>query len=123
MHTVTTIEKGDEGEEEARRYLANAGFRILETKWRFKRLEVDIIASKPGLIVILEVKTRKNTVFGEPELSVRAKKQGFLIAAAHQYLTTRDIDAETRFDVISVTGEAPDYEVKHLEGAFFPVAK
>ena len=119
----STTQKGDEGEEAARRYLAEAGYKILEVKWRFKRLEVDIIASKPGLIVIVEVKTRKNTVFGEPELSVNNKKQGFLVAAAHQYLTIRDIDAETRFDIIAVTGVSPDFEINHLEGAFFPVAK
>lgn len=119
----TTTEKGDEGESFARKYLLGAGYKILAQNWRFKRLEVDIIASKDDIIVFVELKTRKNSVFGEPELAVTHKKQGFLVSAAHHYITTRDIDAEARFDIIAVTGEGDNLEVKHLEGAFFPVAK
>ena len=119
----TTTAKGNEGEERARRHLVEAGYKILAQKWRFKRLEVDIIASRDNIIVFVEVKTRKNSVFGEPELAVTARKQGFLVSAAHHFITTRDIDAEARFDIVAVTGQGEDQEVKHLEGAFFPVAK
>jgi putative endonuclease len=120
---ATSSEKGNEGEETACRYLISCGYEILARNWRFKRLEVDIIAKKDNILVIIEVKSRKSGVFGEPELAVTNKKQGFLIAAAHHYITTRDIDAETRFDIVSVKGEGEACEVKHLEGAFFPVAK
>ena len=122
MHPTTT-EIGDEGEAVALSFLKTAGYRILDKKWRFKRLEVDIIASKDGIIVFVEVKTRKNTVFGEPELAVIPKKQAFLISAAHHYITVKDIDAEARFDVVAVIGNCEPFEVKHLEGAFFPVVK
>lgn len=121
--TQTTKQKGDSGEQIAREHLRKQGYEILETNWRFKRLEVDIIASKPDVIVFVEVKSRVNTFFGDPEESVGKKKQNFIVSAAHQYLVTRDIGLEARFDVISVVGSLEDHEIKHIEGAFTPVAK
>jgi putative endonuclease len=123
MQSVTTTQKGDEGEAIACAFLKNAGYRILDKKWRFKRLEVDIIAAKGETIVFVEVKTRKNAIFAEPELAVTPRKQAFLISAAHHYITTKDINAEARFDIVAVTGGSQDCEIKHLEGAFFPVVK
>ncbi len=114
---------GDEGEEEACRYLRVNGYKILERNWRFKKLEVDIIAQKGELMAFIEVKTRKNNTFGEPEIFVTNKKQSFLIAAAHQYLTENNIDLESRFDIIAIVQLNNNQTVKHLEGAFYPRAK
>ncbi len=114
---------GDEGEEEACRYLKSQGYQILERNWRFRKLEVDIIAQKAELMVFIEVKTRKNNIFGEPEIFVNNKKQSFLIAAAHQYLTEKNIDLESRFDIIAIVQLNNNQTVKHLEGAFYPRAK
>src|SRR5688572_23762568 len=97
----TTKQKGDSGEQIAQAYLRKNGYTILETNWRFKRLEIDIIAIRPGIIVFVEVKSRVNTLLGDPEESVTRKKQRFLVAAAHQYLVLNEIDLEARFDVIS----------------------
>ncbi|MDI1354019.1 MAG: YraN family protein [bacterium] len=111
---------GLEGEAQAKKHLEEKGYTILEKNWRFKKYEVDLIARKDDLIVFIEVKTRKNNTFGEPEVFVTRKKQNFLIAAANQYLMERNIDLSSRFDVVSLVGIGTELSVNHLEEAFHP---
>ena len=114
---------GQEGENHASNYLKRHGYEILERNWRFKKLEVDIIARKADLVAFVEVKTRKNSTFGEPEIFVTKKKQSFLIAAANQYLVERNLNVESRFDIIAISQLNNNETVNHLEGAFFPAVK
>ena len=55
------------GENIASAHLLELGFEILERNWRYKHLEIDIIASKENLLHIVEVKTRTSLLFGYPE--------------------------------------------------------
>lgn len=114
---------GREGETLAKNYLLEQGYEILAQNWRYQKYEIDIIAKKDETLVFVEVKTRKNNTFGEPELSVTRQKQGFLTAAANQYLIGNNILLESRFDIISVIQLNNKATVKHLEGAFYPLAK
>jgi len=107
----------------ARHYLVSKGYSILDVNWRFAKYELDIVAQTGETIVFVEVKTRKNNIFAEPEISVTRKKQGFLIAAANQYLLQKDIDLEARFDIIAIQSNNNKQSVNHLEGAFYPLAK
>lgn len=114
---------GKEGEERAKDFLRSLGYDILESNWRFKKLEVDLIAKTQQTIVFVEVKARNSARFGEPEVFVTKAKQRFLVAAAQHYLNEKGIDLESRFDIIAVTGTNNSQTVKHLEGAFYPVIK
>lgn len=114
---------GVEGEKIAKKHLLDKGYAVLEQNWRFKKLEVDLIASYKNLIVFVEVKSRSTSDFGEPELFVTKKKQGFLVSAAHEYLVSNNIELECRFDIISVLQNNNNTSVKHLEGAFYPSIK
>jgi len=114
---------GRDGEEAAKKYLLENGHTILETNWRFRKYEVDIITKSGETIVFIEVKTRKSNTFGEPELFVNRKKQNFLVAAANQYLIQNNIALESRFDIISILQLNNSQTVKHLEAAFYPQIK
>ncbi|MBL7912659.1 MAG: YraN family protein [Bacteroidia bacterium] len=114
---------GVEGEKIAKKHLLDKGYEILQQNWRFKKLEVDLIASYKDQIIFVEVKSRSTSDFGEPELFVTKKKQGFLVSAAHEYLVSNNIELECRFDVISVLQNNNTTSVKHLEGAFYPSIK
>ena len=114
---------GDRGEEQAKAHLLENGYLLLETNWRHKKYELDIIAKINQTIVFIEVKTRKNNTFGEPELSVTKKKQQFLIAAAQQYVITNNIEEEFRFDIIAITNNSQNKSIQHLESAFYPSIK
>lgn len=120
---VSTKSRGDAAEQIARQYLEKQGYTILDTGWRYKKKEIDIICAWGDLVVFVEVKSRLSNAFGEPEMAVTRRKQGFLIMAANHYLVERDIKAEARFDVISITGDYSAFELNHIQGAFSPVAR
>lgn len=72
------------GENITAQFLTENGFEILHRNWRYKHLEIDIIASKLGILHIVEVKTRSDIQFGYPEQAIHAKKMQYLKnAAAH----------------------------------------
>jgi putative endonuclease len=111
---------GKSGEEEAVNYLKNEGFEILATNWRFKHLEVDIIAMHKDELVVIEVKSRSTDAFGEPEVFVSKQKQRNLIKAANAYINEVNFNGETRFDVISILQINQKLVVKHIQNAFYP---
>ena len=115
--------KGEWGEKQAAKYLSENGYNILETNWRFKKLEIDIIARKDDKIVFIEVKTRGSDEFGEPEASVTLKKQRFLVNAANHYIIEKNIDLEASFDIVGLMFKDNKVVVKHLPDAFYPIVK
>ncbi len=108
------------GETVARRYLESNDYLILETNWRFGKLEADIIACKEGQIVFIEVKTRTTDYYGDPEDFVDRKKQKAYIRLANAYILGNDRTEEARFDIISIIVGGPEQEpqVKHIVNAF-----
>ena len=109
---------GNEGEELAIEYLQHLKYIILETNWRYKHQEVDIIAINEPFIVFIEVKTRSNNAFGLPYEAVSEKKQKLLIDAAEKYIEQKDIFKEVRFDIISIERKENKYHVDHMQDAF-----
>jgi putative endonuclease len=114
---------GRDAEEHARKFLRENGYTVLECNWRFQRYEIDIIGSIDNLIVFFEVKARSTNAFGKPEMFVTKKKRNFLIAAADHYLKEKQIVQEARFDIISILKVNDNFNIKHLAGAFYPIAK
>jgi len=113
-------ELGTKGEELAKNFLINKGYKILETNWRLGSYEIDIIASFKSFIIIAEVKTRSSNSFGEPEEFVNKQKQKKLIKAASAYVCRNKIENEVRFDIISVLIYGNNVKINHLEDAFYP---
>lgn len=111
-------ETGSWGEQKAVEFLLSKGYQILETNWRFKNLEADIIAQHKNTLVIAEVKTRKSNVFGEPEEWVNKQKQKNLIKAAQEYIEQKNIQHEVRFDIISILYSGSVVKINHIEDAF-----
>lgn len=114
------IELGKSGEELAQAYLRNLGYKIFEVNWTFGKNEIDIIAGKDDELVIVEVKTRRSNHLCEPEASVTKIKQKAIIRAASAYIKFHNIEYETRFDVIAIVLTHINYQIKHIERAFYP---
>jgi putative endonuclease len=113
-------ELGKKGEALAAEYLEKKGYQILHTNWRNRFEEIDIVAQDKQMIVFVEVKTRSNTLFGQPEEQVGFKKQRLLVNAAEAYINQYNIDLEARFDIVSVILNDKLQQIKHFEHAFSP---
>ncbi|MBR1516744.1 MAG: YraN family protein [Bacteroidales bacterium] len=111
-------EIGARGEELACEALTKKGFDIVERNWRRGKNEVDIIAYKEGIIIFVEVKTRGNTDYGEPETFVDLAKQRAYVKMANAYVIENRRTEDVRFDVIAITNKPDGPELKHLENAF-----
>ena len=109
---------GKQGEDIAKKYLIDKGYRILETNWKSGRYEIDIIAQKYDFLSIIEVKTRTNIDFGFPESFVTRKKMQNLIYAANNYLEQKNLDLGLRFEVIALIRIADRFQIEHFEEAF-----
>jgi putative endonuclease len=113
-------ETGRKGEAMAFTFLIDNDYIILETNWRVGRAEVDIIARKGGVLVIIEVKTRSSEYFGKPFEFIPLKKWRLLSDAAYIYAEQAHHDGEIRFDIISVILYGPQSgSLQHFKDAYF----
>ena len=116
------LKTGKWGERLAVRLLKSKGWKIVGERVRVGRHdELDIIADHGGVLVFVEVKTRKNEDFGRPISAVNKAKRHRLSRAAIGYLKQQRPPPDYfRFDVVEVIGE-PDMEpprIRHIENAF-----
>ena len=112
-------ELGNWGEDMAVDFLVDKGYEIKERNWRFKKAEVDIIATMENTLVAVEVKTRSTDYFGNPQDFIKAKKIKLLVKAVDEYVNRNDLDVEVRFDVIAIVKTENEIKIEHLEDAFF----
>jgi putative endonuclease len=117
---MNTRDKGKAGEELAEKYLKENGYEIIKTNFHFgKHGEVDIIAEKSGMLVFVEVKSRKNDDFGSPLMSMSARKRSSFRRAAEGYLYVNKIsDKECRLDFIGISMYGDEPIIEHIENAF-----
>ena len=111
---------GVKGEELAKKHLMEKGYQILETNWRYKRKEIDIIAQIDDIVAIVEVKTRSTDYYGNPEEFVNPQKQRYLIEAADEFIQNLDLELEVRYDIISVILKGEKTKLEHIKDAFVP---
>jgi putative endonuclease len=106
------------GESLAIEYLTDKGYVILETNYRNRIGEVDIIAYDKDVLVFVEVKTRLGTNYGYAFESVDSRKQKKIANASLMYLQkNRMSDVQVRYDVIEVY-PMEEVRVNHFENAF-----
>lgn len=80
--------KGKGGEQEARNYLLEHGFSLLEMNYRNKIGEIDLIMSEDDTLVFVEVKQKSDDFFGKPEEMVTTSKLRQVRRVAEIYLLT-----------------------------------
>ena len=96
------IDTGKIGEDLAADWLAAKNFAILQRNWRHGRYEIDIIASRDGILHIIEVKSRSSTLFGNPEESVSRKKLHHILQGAAAWLVQYPTNRRLQYDVLSI---------------------
>lgn len=110
-------ELGKWGEDLAVAFLQGQGYTIIERDWKSGRRDIDIIAKdETGTIVFVEVKTRRNRLFGEPEEAIDYRKMQSLQQAINHYIKFRRLNGNVRFDIISIVGTiGTEPEINHIK--------
>ena len=113
-------ELGKDGEEAAVTFLERKGYHICHRNWRSGKKELDIVAVYEGELIVSEVKSRRNKLYGNPEDAVTERKIRKIVSSTDAYIRKYAIDLPVRFDIITVTGCETPFEVEHIEEAFYP---
>lgn len=115
----STLDIGYEGEDAAAAFLEDQGYRILDRNYRFRKAEIDILASRGSILAVVEVKTRTGGFYEALTDSIPKSKINRLVIAAHHYVRERHINLEVRFDIIQIIRESSGLHLIHLEDAFY----
>jgi putative endonuclease len=102
-------------------YLSVQGFSILGMNVRLGALELDIVAKKGPLVVIVEVRTRGPGAFQRPFESIGYEKRRTLLRAVDvlwrkKLRAMKDV-TRLRIDAAAVTYEGTRTFVEYIEGA------
>ena len=114
-------ELGKWGEQIAAEYLQKKGYRIMFRDWKIGHRDLDIIAKQNDVVVIVEVRTRRNNHFGDTEMTIDRQKIRNICIASNAFVKRLRIDNEIRFDIIAITG-TPEigYTINHIEDTLKP---
>lgn len=92
------------GEEVAIAFLRKNRYTIIEHDWHSGHRDIDIVARQGKTIVFVEVKTRANRDFGNPEDAVNYQKRENLRRAINHYVKSHRLSNPLRFDIIAIVG-------------------
>lgn len=103
-------------EQAALAYLVENGYEILETNYRCKIGEIDIIGKNDGYLTFIEVKYRKNSSMGSPFEAINPVKQNTIRKTASYYMLCHNLGTNTacRFDAVGILGT----EITLIKDAF-----
>ena len=103
-------EVGDKYEDKSVEILKNSGYEILDRNYQNRYGEIDIIAKKENYIVFIEVKYRKNKVYGYGYEAVDKKKITKIFRLAELYLQSKEYNNYfIRIDCMSYLGNELDW--------------
>ena len=107
---------GSEKEQQAKQYLEQQGYQILEQNFYARGGEIDLIGKEDGYLVFIEVKYRTSSKAGHPLEVVTSSKQNKVIRTAQYYMYKNHISEETpcRFDVVAIL----ENEITVIKDAF-----
>lgn len=118
--TETTRQKGIEMESWVESELQSQGLSTVAKNVQTRIGEIDLIMLDQGQLAFIEVRYRKSDRYGGGLESVNFAKQRKIILSAQFYLMRNPklYNLPSRFDVISVTGNAENPVMNWIKGAF-----
>ena len=112
------------GEQQARRHLESSGYAIVDTNYRCRVGEIDIVARHGEELVFVEVKTRRGDAFGGAEESITPARAERIAGVAEEFLQSRPgeeyrSDTQWRIDLfcLNLDGRGRLLSVNHIEHA------
>ena len=112
------LEFGRFAENKAVEYYISKGYVIRERNWRFKKIEIDIIAQLGNEIIFVEVKARSGRNM-DPVDAVDFAKRKRMVHGADIYLRRLNGGFEYRYDIFALEGDMENYRYEVYENAFY----
>lgn len=112
------LQKGQLAEQLACNYLQQQGLRLIERNYYCRLGEIDLIMQHRKSLVFVEVRYRKNNLFGGAVESITTKKQHKLQKTALHYMQQHQTRQSTRFDVVAITGQGPEQILEWIQNVF-----
>ncbi len=109
--------RGFDAERRAERYLVRRGWRVIARNWRGGGGELDIVATRRGVVAVVEVKARADADALTEPISYWQRHR--LLMAANTFVARRPhLDGyEVRIDLIAVHLGAPPWRaIRHDRG-------
>jgi putative endonuclease len=104
-------------------WLLFRGYRLRHRNWRGPSGELDLVMSRRGEVVFVEVKARSGGDFGGALGAVDRTKRAALARTASAYLSRFGLwDSPCRFDVVAIerNPRGPGFKIRHQADAFRP---
>ncbi|MPM28272.1 hypothetical protein SDC9_74792 [bioreactor metagenome] len=86
INKIQNYKKGKEGEEIARKFLIDKGFKLIESNYSNNLGEIDLIMSDKDWLVFVEVKLKIGDKYGTPEEMINKNKLGQIRRVAEAFL-------------------------------------
>ena len=101
-----SLKAGFVAEEAARHYLITQGLQWVESNFRCRLGEIDLIMRDGSYLVFIEVRSRTSMTFGGGIASITYAKRQKIIKTTSHYMIKYKINDKfpIRFDVISIDG-------------------
>ncbi len=114
------LQRGEAVESAACAYLQASGLQLVEKNYRCRYGEIDLIMLDQNDLIFVEVRYRKNDLFGGATQSVDAKKRQKIRHTAETFLQQNQAMEFNgcRFDVVAVSGNPTDYKIQWIRNAF-----
>ena len=115
------ISLGKHGELIARNYLSSLGYNFKASNFRTKYGEIDLIFTFEGIVIFVEVKTRRDNRLQEIEETINKTKIKKILKSAEIYISQSDIKfREMRVDAVFVkcsgsSQKEKDIVIKHVK--------
>lgn len=107
---------GKLGEEIAKRYLLDKGYKIIAKNFRIRGGEIDLVAIDNDTVVYIEVKARTSRRFGLPEESINKYKLKFIERSSQFFrLQNPGLPEPERIDVVAVEIRYGKVRVRHIK--------
>ncbi|MBK9955447.1 MAG: YraN family protein [Rhodocyclaceae bacterium] len=103
---ATAQAQGAAAEAAAAEFLAARGLALVESNFRVRGGEIDLICRDGATIVFVEVRLRRRSDYGGAGASITTAKQARIVMAARHWLARhRRHDPSCRFDCVLIDGD------------------
>jgi putative endonuclease len=121
MAKPNTTEIGKRAEEAACAFLETQGLQLIESNYRTRHGEIDLIMRDQDDIVFIEVRSRARIDYGTALESITTNKIKKIVKAATHFLQVRRClyKVTSRFDFIIIQPNAGKMQLEWIKNAFW----